>query len=132
MHDSKRRREDRKRRRARKKASGKAEKQQKESDRRARAVAKGGEAPIAGRKALSETLKAGGSGRGGVVVKNGVAAASGGGSSGRSEFGKSTAVFARIQEHRDQSAANKAAGKDAVVKKDKAKGPGVSGATYKL
>lgn len=113
-------REDRKRRRAGKKRASKKRTAARDAERAARAVTKGGGAPVAGRKsaAMEEEArrmekaakKAGLTGRG-----------------GRGEFTKSKAVFGRIQAHRDAGGA--AAAKAA---KEAAAYSGPPGAQLKL
>jgi hypothetical protein len=89
------------RRRAAKKRSSKKRKAGQEEERAARAVTRGGDAPVSGRKSIAmeeearrmekAAKKAGLTGRG-----------------GRGEFTKSRAVFSKIQAHRDGGSAAKA------------------------
>jgi U3 small nucleolar RNA-associated protein MPP10 len=118
-------REERRARRARKKSAGKARRAAAAFDARARAVAEGRPLPpVAGRKSLAEELKSKG-GRGSVRVDS---VAPGGSGGGRSEFGKSTAVFARIQGERGAGTAVAAAKAAAAA----AKAPAASGVSLKL
>lgn len=86
-------REDRKRRRANKKRASKKRKSQKEEERAARAVAKGGTAPLAGRKSELEELE-----RKKAKKAKGVKAVV---EAPRIDYSKSAAMFAKIQEQRD-------------------------------
>ncbi|PSC76514.1 U3 small nucleolar ribonucleo MPP10 [Micractinium conductrix] len=98
-------REDRKRRRAQKKRAGKNKRAAKEEERTTRAVAQGGAAPLAGRKseaaeqAARKLAKAGRRGKGAASTKP----------AKKSEFSKSAAVFAKIQQHADGTTAAAAA-----------------------
>ncbi|KAK9823286.1 hypothetical protein WJX72_001624 [[Myrmecia] bisecta] len=83
-------REERKRRRAAKKRAGKKHKQQQLGDKRATAVSKGGEANIIGRKSDAALAPA--------SRKKAP-------QHGRSEFSKSAAVFAKLQDQRNMAAA---------------------------
>eukprot|EP00798_Chlamydomonas_sp_ICE-L_P023703 gene23703-9244_t len=90
-------REERKRRRATKKRSSKASKAQKETDQRRRSTAEGGTALVSGRKSVAAATAAISGGKKGAPVV--------GKTHARTEFGKSTAVFAKLQEQQDQAKA---------------------------
>ncbi|KAJ9528355.1 hypothetical protein QJQ45_014333 [Haematococcus lacustris] len=112
----KRRREDRKRRRAAHKRAGKSAALQQQSEKRAKALASGmalpapdNGLPVAGRKSAALAAATGGK-KGAKRAAKEAAAAAGVGATkhARTEFGKSSKVFARIQEQQDQA---KAAGR---------------------
>ncbi|GFR43851.1 hypothetical protein Agub_g4977, partial [Astrephomene gubernaculifera] len=89
-------REDRKQRRAKKKRAHKAKEAAKEAERRAKAVAAGGEAEVVGRKSDSKVV----SGKGVKVVEGAGAARH-----GRTDLGNTSAVFAKLAAEQKQQAA---------------------------
>lgn len=102
-------REDRKRRRAQKKRGNKAEAAQKDLDRRNRAVTQGGDANVIGRKSdAAKQLAAqqkGAMGKKGSMIAPAAAPSADTSAGGRSEFGKSRMVFAKLQEQQDMAKA---------------------------
>ncbi|KAG1671302.1 hypothetical protein FOA52_010874 [Chlamydomonas sp. UWO 241] len=113
-------REDRTRRRASGKRARRSETERKEGEARATAVAAGGVAPVSGRKSDDAAVLAKAGKRARLL------APTDGGGGGRSEFGKSAAVFAKIQESVDQAKAGiKVKGPEKAAK-------GKSGAALRL
>uniref|UniRef100_A0A6S8M6V2 Uncharacterized protein n=1 Tax=Dunaliella tertiolecta TaxID=3047 RepID=A0A6S8M6V2_DUNTE len=110
-------REDRKRQRAQHKQASKAAREQKEAERNARAAALGQKmplpsdstlpAPVAGRKSAALAAATGGK-KGAKAAAKAAAAALGQGAlkHGKTEFGRSGAVFAKLQQEQDMARAN--------------------------
>ncbi|GAX81661.1 hypothetical protein CEUSTIGMA_g9089.t1 [Chlamydomonas eustigma] len=96
-------REDRKRKRAQLKRSKKAERARKETERRDKAIALGGVAPVTGRRSAEDAALLAKAGKRARPLQGTESASTAAGK--RSEFGKSTAVFGRLQELRDQAKA---------------------------
>ncbi|KAL6762276.1 U3 small nucleolar ribonucleoprotein complex, subunit Mpp10 [Haematococcus lacustris] len=128
--------EDRKRRRAAHKRAGKSAALQQQSEKRAKALASGtalpapdNGLPVAGRKSAALAAATGGK-KGAKRAAKEAAAAAGVGATkhARTEFGKSSKVFARIQEQQDQAKAGagvKAGSKVTAM-------PGLASAFFKL
>ena len=92
------RREDRKRQRAQRKRARKSETARKDAEVRAKAISEGGTAPVSGRKSDDAAVLAKASKRARLLQGDQP-------SGGRSEFGKSAAVFKRLQEQQEQAKA---------------------------
>jgi hypothetical protein len=113
-------REDRKRRRSQKKRAHKAKEAAAEAAAAQKAAAEGGAAAVAGRKSLKAQMAAA---KSSGLIQAGIRP---GQKHGKSEFGKSTAAFARIQETRDAAASGK------KVKKPAKEQGGLSSSALKL